>query len=549
MNHWQSQHLDDGQALRYLDGELPARKSRQVRRHLEACWQCREEVKAMEATVAACMEYRKQVVQAHVPEPPQPWPDLSRRFDWIDAELSATPFWRRLGHISPALAWSTAAAMAALLVCAIYYQLRETPSVQAAVLLKKAVAAAESQPLRPRHYRIRTANAQVTRTAGGTKVPDAPLPPAVAALFAKAHYDAADPLSARAFVAWRDQLSGKHDEVGTVDGCYELRTITGEGNLASATLRLRVQDFTPVEGKLEFRDRNWIELVDLTELPGEGAASPVASLGEPPLRSAVPSRPAAIAPGRPASISDELQVLAALHGIGADLGDPVQVRLADGHVEVSGVGVSPERRRQIRALVGTLPHVEVAFSDPGAAPAPNQATVPETAPVFSPSPQVETRLEQQLGGRAELEKFGSRVVDWNEAAMARAYALRGLAQRFPAATEGSIPAEDRRMLRQMAREHSEALGIHLRNLESVLSPVLANLGGAASARTQGADAADWQAASEHVFQASHRLEVQLSLLLGVGSGEKPPADLPGAVRAALQDLRTNLTRCQALLAQ
>ena len=555
MSSWHSQHFDDGLALRYLDGELPARKARQVRRHLEACWQCRAEIEALEATVADCVRYRKQILAAQLPEPPQPWADLARGFDRIDGELGAEPFWKRLGHVPPALAWCAATVAAAVLACAIYYQLRETPSVQAAALLKKAVVAAEAKPAGPRRYRIRTKTAQVMRTAVAGRSVEAPLPLPVAALFTEARYDGSDPLSARSFSAWREQLSEKRDEVSTVDHCYQIRTSTDAGEVASASLRLRTDDLLPVEGKLEFRDQDWIEFTDLSEVPDLHDGSPVAISGGSPVRPAVPSRPAAIAPGGSASISDELQVLSALHGIGADLGDPVEVKLSGGRVEVSGVGVSPERQRQIRSALEPLPRVEVAFSDPGAAPAPVQATVPEPAPVFSagaasgPGPGLQTRLEQQLGGRAELERFSSRVLDWNEAAMARAYALRALAQRFPAEEEAGMNADDRRVLRRMTREHVDALEVHIRGLESVLAPVLSALGGAAPAPPQTAATTHWQAASEQVFRSSRRVEVLLSLLLGVASGEKPSADLPGNLLASLKELRANLDQCKGLVGQ
>jgi len=554
MSNWNSQHLDDGLALRYLDGELPARKGRQVRRHLEACWQCRAEIEALETTVADCMRYRKQVLASRLPEPPQAWVDLSRGFDRIDSELSAEPFWKRFAHLPPSLVWSSGAAAMAVLVCAVWYQLREAPSVQAAVLLKKAVAAAENRPITPRRYRIRTHSAAVTRVAGVSKSAEAPLPAAMAAMFADAHYNGVDPLSARSYAGWRDQLSEKRDEVTTGENAYEIRTSTESGDVASATLRLRANDLLPLEGKLEFRNQDFIEFTDLTEAPDLHDGSPVATLGESPVRPAEPSRPAAIAPGSSASISDELQVLSALHGIGADLGDPVEVRLSSGHVEVSGVGVSPERQRQIRSAVESLPHVEVAFSDPGAAPASVQATTPEPAPAFSgttsgQTAKLQTRLEQQLGGRAELERFSSRVLDWNEAAMARAYALRALAQRFPAGEDSNLSTNDRTVLRQMTREHIDALEVHIRGMESVLAPVLTALGASTAAQPQPAGSSAWQLSAEQVFRSSRRVEVLLSQLLGVASGEKPSADLPTNLLAALRELRANLDECKGLVGQ
>jgi hypothetical protein len=555
MSNWNSQHLDDGLALRYLDGELPAHKARRVRRHLEACWQCRAEMEALEATVADCMRYRKQVLAERLPEAPQPWADLSRGFDRIDSELAAEPFWKRLRQLPPSLMWSAGAAAVAVLVCAVWYQLRETPAVQAAVLLKKAVAAADSRPIVPRRYQVRTHSAKVTRVAGVSKSAEVPLPPAMIALFVQAHYNAADPLSARSYAEWRDQLPEKRDEVSSSDSAYEIRTSTDTGDVSSATLRLRASDLLPVEGKLEFRNRDFIEFTDLTEVPDLRDGSPVAASPKPPVRPAVPSRPAAIPPGSSASISDELQVLSALHGIGADLGDPVDVKLSSGHVEVSGVGVSPERQRQIRSALESLPHVEVAFSDPGAAPASVQATTaPEPAPAFSGTPsgqsaKLQTRLEQQLGGRAELDRFSSRVLDWNEAAMARAYALRALAQRFPAEQSPNLTATDGGMLRQMTREHVDALQTHVRGMESVLTPVLTGLGAAAAAEPQQAPSSTWQAASEQVFRSSRRVEVLLSQLLGITSGEKATADLPGNLLAALHELHANVDQCKSLIGQ
>jgi hypothetical protein len=141
------------------------------------------------------------------------------------------------------------------------------------------------------------------------------------------------------------------------------------------------------------------------------------------------------------------------------------------------------------------------------------------------------------------------VLDWNEAAMARAYALRALAQRFPAVQDASMSAHDRGVLRQMAREHIDALQVHIRGMESVLAPVLTALGASAPARVQPAGFTSWQPASEQVFRSSRRVEVLLSQLLGVTSGEKASADLPGNLLTALRELRANLDECQALVEQ
>src|SRR5450432_1639334 len=89
-------HPEDGLLLRYIDGELPSRKVRQVGRHLEACWQCRTEVEGLQGTVADCMRYRKNVLEAHLPQPPNPWHDLYREFERVDAALMQASWTERL---------------------------------------------------------------------------------------------------------------------------------------------------------------------------------------------------------------------------------------------------------------------------------------------------------------------------------------------------------------------------------------------------------------------------------------------------------------------
>jgi len=285
-----TQHPDECLLLRYIDGELPSRKLRQVERHLEACWQCRTEVEELQATVADCVRYRKNVLAAHLPPPPNPWPDLYRGFDRIDAEQAGASWISRL--IAPARnRWAMAAAAAAVLACGVFYQLRQTPSVEAAALLKKAVSAAEARPATTRRYQIRTRTQKFIRTAG-RRTAD-PAAASLDARFEAAHYDLEDPLSAKSFQGWRGALSSKQDEVTTVADCYQIHTTTPEGELASASLMLRETDLEPVEARLEFRDREWVELTEIADGSIRDGIPPAVTDREPRVRRAEPSRPAA----------------------------------------------------------------------------------------------------------------------------------------------------------------------------------------------------------------------------------------------------------------
>ena len=100
MSNFDLRHPEDGLLLRYLDGELPGRKARQIRSHLEACWQCRAQVEELQGVIGDCVRYRKNVLAPGLPPPPEPWRSLD--FDRVDSELAAQSFFTRLARfLSP----------------------------------------------------------------------------------------------------------------------------------------------------------------------------------------------------------------------------------------------------------------------------------------------------------------------------------------------------------------------------------------------------------------------------------------------------------------
>jgi len=123
--------------------------------------------------------------------------------------------------------------------------------------------------------------------------------------------------------------------------------------------------------------------------------------------------------------------------------------------------------------------------------------------------------------------------------MSRAYALRALAQRFPASQEASLNDADRRVLHAMVHEHAAALAAQLAAIQRVLDPVLSSLGSPVPNRPV-AVAAQWQSAAEDVFRASRRVEVLLSMFLGVAPDQNATADVPAQLATALADLHGNL---------
>src|SRR5581483_8217834 len=119
----------------------------------------------------------------------------------------------------PMLTWVPVAATVAV-AWFVYNQLHNAPAVEAAALLRKAVATADAAPAaRPRQVRIRTRQHSVVRPV---------------AMITSAETGPLEPLSVRSYQQWHDGLAQKRDSVEAVAGNYAIRTSTDSGELAEA---------------------------------------------------------------------------------------------------------------------------------------------------------------------------------------------------------------------------------------------------------------------------------------------------------------------------
>jgi hypothetical protein len=348
---------------------------------------------------------------------------------------------------------------------------------------------------------------------------------AIRALFAAARYNWDDPLSAQAFREWRESLADRRDTVTEVrraeQECFEIRTSTASGELAEASITLTSQDLRPVESTLRFRNDEWVEVTQASVAPAPppavAEAKPAIPAAGAPLREVKPAEP------RPATFADELRVMAVLHRLGADLGEPVEVTRAGSEVLVRGTGLAPERQREIESALTGLPRVVVRFGAAG-------ERGPEAAAVLQPS------------GRTELQQLAAGALDECDDMMARVYALRRLAERFPRAVEAVLGGEERRVLAALRREHAIALHRRAQEIERLLGPALVPFAASAPARSPALPSA-WQPAAEELFRCARRVERLLAAALG-GSSEDAPKDLAAQLAFELSALRLRAEACE-----
>jgi Putative zinc-finger len=555
MSNLDVRHPEDGLLLRYLDGELPGRKARQVRTHLEACWQCRAQGEELQGTIGECVRYRKNVLAPSLPPPPEPWRDLD--FDAVDAELAAQSLYTRVARFlsprqNPGLRWALSGVAVLALCLVLVQQLRETPKVEAAALLQKAVKASQSRPVAVKRVRITTRTGQMTRVIGVAYKPAA-RETEIARLFDAAHYDWNDPLSAKAYSAWREQLPHFQDAIASQPNSYDIKTTTEDSELVSATLKLRTTDLEPLEGRFEFRNRDWVEMTELVDQQTHPASTVAGTTGGMPRQPGVPPGPLNVPAesAEPSAFSEELQVVSALHQLGADLGDPLEISREGRQVLVSGTGIPPQRQQQLHGLLDRLPHVVVRFDDP-AFPASAMPVQSEPATRDAAGTEKSTyaaRIEERLGGRPQFERFSSSVLDWTDSAMTRAYALRRLAQQFSSTAENQMSAEDRRTLRKLGREHLTAFAKDAQRVANTVKPVLTGMGEGVAQLDAHQEPIDWQSASEDLLVSARRAETLLAVVLGVAPAENASGNAPAQLLIALAQLSIRTEQCQRLLAE
>jgi anti-sigma factor RsiW len=411
----ESRHSEGDLLLPYLDGELPARKARQVRKHVHACWQCRTELEELQKAVGDCIHYRAQLRESTLSDPPHAWADLSAGFDRIDADLERGSRFRR-----PRARWTVWTVCSAAVVAATI-----------------------------------TLHPWVHPTGGGAE-----LQPQAQLIAPKPEVTPSPALSAPA------PFSAMHPQ---------------------------------------------------SRAPKSESAPPETSL------------------------ADELRAVAALHQLGADLGDPVAVAREGRRVVVRGTGVSPARQQEIRQALTSLPNIDLEFSQaqPNTQPAP-AGPVPAPQSPSPPSP-LETRLEAQLGGHRQFENFSSQLLDHQEAAMARIYALRRLATEFSPDSEAQLTPANQQLLRDLARQHLEAMNRELSAINQIAAPVF---GPVPSTDSSQPSPPAWQAAAEDVFTSGRQLDSLMAGLLGLAASDDAQ---PRGFLTALAQVQASVQQCERLL--
>jgi hypothetical protein len=487
-------HPDDAQLLSIADTQLV---SADAAEHVRTCAECAARIEEYRSSLEQYARWHREC-KSSLPPPPREW-----------APLTASNPKRRLR-----VSYWAAAAAATLLIAALLFRFRTEQTASAAELLEKAsvrpVAASSD-----RRIRIRTREASLIRPAvwrGGSFESSR-----VRERFERAGFDWEEPLSARAFASWRKTLKNRDDRLRIANDRYEITTRTPDGALAEASITLRKPDLQPVSERLHFRDDEWIEITETVEPLPRAVAEPR------PDRSSEPTVE------KPATASEELHVIAILNRVGADLGEPVEVTRRAGRIEVSGAGVAAERQQEIRSALAKLGYVDLRFTDVAEARAGSGSTASQVS--GGRNTDMHAILRDRLGAGASVDDFIAEVLDASELTLARAHAVRALAQRFP--PDAQLSESDWNLLESIVREHVNKAATEVRRVGRLLEPISGAPPGG------GLPAVTWHDAAGALVAAAIEFDRAASRAFASANADPPEQSL-AVVRDALGRLQSRI---------
>ena len=403
-------------------------------------------------------------------------------------------------------------------------------------------------------------------------------------IFRANRFDPQRPLSAAAFAEWRQAIKTKAETVAASGDELKLTTVAappyGANAIAEAALIVRKNDWHAVALRLRVQAENELRDYELSETAYEVLSSPalavftdsplaptlapslavVAKASPMPTVVVAEPSPTVAMPSRAALQAAEVAALYALHQAQADLGEQIEVVVEDGRqVVVRGLAQTSERKeelaqslRRIALVSPQLLTIEEAIQQAQRAanpPAANETALAvsenvvaggQAAAAVNPFQQ---KLIEHFGGRkgiseVERQEVNSQVTQFYNAveadasaALAEAWALRRLQERFASTTGAELDAASRQRLDEMVGNHLARLRRRSLNLQARLQPLLVALTGDAPAVSQPIETTR----QAQILAAFHAIE-QVSRLTDQLIAGAASTSLPQTARALLMEL-------------
>ena len=344
-------HPSSADLLLLLSNELDAERTDEVKAHLQQCDDCQRDLTEIESLYEGLARVDEHAAQYRIRSA------IERR---------RHSFWKSIPRYQ---GWAAAVASSVIAALLLVTVMEYTPSARAEALLSHAANAEKAKGNRAHLLRVEAAGSgcsiRIRDAASVISASDSDQE--VCGRFAshlqQVGWDWNDVLSANQFKRWRDGLHGKTDSIHAVGNATEVSTVTKDGPLHRAVLRVRSGDYHAMQARFQFADGGEpeFEVTEHEPAPGERAT------GVAVLPTHVASPESAAVPEAVVDPTDltESDVRLALHRLGLDSSVLLAVKREPTIVEVTGVVPDRMHAESLAHALGGVEHVETDVSVEG----------------------------------------------------------------------------------------------------------------------------------------------------------------------------------------
>jgi len=212
-----------------------------------------------------------------------------------------------------------------------------------------------------------------------------------------------------------------------------------------------------------------------------------------------------------------LEVRWALHRIGADLGEPLEIRASGEALVVTGTLDDPTRRDRVKQAVRGLPQVSTDLKVTAADADSLAGAQPIGPAATAESPLLAQQLLRDRPDSDARSAFISDAVHLSHSVLRHSWALERLAKRYPRSSQEALQPKTRASLQQLAAAHETAIRAALRRGASLWRPYVEL--NAAPAGEKAGGRLLWQESAPAILQAAQEFDHATQRLLSASASD------------------------------
>jgi hypothetical protein len=594
-------HLSDELLLLAVDGELAPRDANQVRLHLEACWTCRARLEQINESITGVVEYSNFLIREKFPPSESGRTKFLDSLHRLVEAGSRPTLWNRITGMlnffsgaAPRQAWITAVALVCM-IALLVATFRPVTIVSADEIVRKSAESEKAmvshvpRPVIYQKFRIEESGPADSGASGGDpsvmrSVERSVVQSVVRSIysdpighrlvegldngeksdgqaagrlkdsFAEAQLDWGNPLSLDSYEAWESHHRERAVQVERDDlGLISIRSTVPSGPVSELLLTFRDSDFHPVAEDIFLRNSKRIrvteaffEVFSMNVIePGVFALSGNAEL-TPKAKPAPPVANPVRTPSEGELLEAEMRVRMALHSVKADLGDQIEIGRGESNsILVQGVLSSDTRKEEVESELQGIRDVQTSLTVPSepsdSLMSAGAGTVaPDAVLLVEDQPLLQATLKAKFPELEARKSYVDSTLEAARVAMAHAWAVRHLRERYSPEEISELEPSARQMLELLIRDHVTAIRGEVEVESELLKQVLPRLPVSAGDGAVSCSGDEWQSSTQGAFECLEKIQDDTSILLAGSQNSQDANELVREVEETLQVLKKQL---------